>query len=175
MDRENLTLAAAIKTARDLGKGMLIGVIPGYVLAVMWTHSCTPGLGNFLAPPEGYQNIGAYRRARSHDFPALHEEPGPSPVGGGGHLFRIRDGVLHGTTATETPPGRRPDVRTLHIERLFGPNIIAHLDLPLRPGLQEHLRSLRKGAIVTIAGIGHGDGEHNIYIYPVHQVNGHAP
>lgn len=66
-------------------------------------------------------------------------------------------------------------MKTLRIRRPFGVSIIAHLDVPLRPGLQEHLRTLRKGAIVTIAGIGHGDGEYNIYIYPVHQVNGHAP
>ena len=39
------------------------------------------------------------------------------------------------------------------------------------PG-QEHLRSLRKGDIITGAGISHGGSEHNIYIYPVHQVNG---
>ena len=174
MQTRNVTLGALITTARDLGKGMLIGLMPAYFLAAMWTHSFTPGLGNFLAPPDGYQSVRTYRKARTEGFPALYEKPGPSRVGGAGHLYAIRDDRLYGTTRTEALADP-PDVKTLHIERLFGPNLIAHLDVPLRPALLEHLRSLRNGAVVTVAGIGHGDGEHNVYIYPVHQVNGHTP
>lgn len=180
MQTKNVTLAAAVlaaavTTAKDLAKGILAGLIPAYFLAAMWTHSFTPGLGDLLAPPDGYQSVRAWRSTHLHDFPALHPEPRPSRVGGAGHLVEIRDGTLYGTTATDTPAGPAPDVKTLRIARLFGPDIVAHLDVPLDPDLQEHLRSLRKGAVVTVAGIGHGDGKYNVYIYPVHQVNRHAP
>lgn len=78
---------------------------------------------------------------------------------------------MYGTQAPSYPA---PDVKTLRIARLFGPALVAHLDTPLNPGLQKHLRSLRRGDIVTVAGIGHDSNEHNICIYPVHQVNRHA-
>lgn len=164
---------------KDLTKGVLMLLLAsplGYgVTSAVWLHTWTPGIELFVTTPEGYQDTRAFRATRTHDFPALHEEPPPAPVADAGHLLRVTDGKPYGTGTTGTGRSPAPDVKTLHIARVFGPDIIAHLDVPLRPDLEEHLRSLRKGAVVTIAGIGHGDGEHNVYIYPVHQVNGHAP
>ena len=173
------TQLVVIIPRKNLVRGALILLLASplsyYAMWAAWLHTWTPGIELLVPIPDGYQDIRAFRAARTHDFPALHGKPPPGPVAGSGHLLRITDERLYGTETTETGQNRRPEVKTLHIERVFGPDIIAHLDVPLRPDLQEHLQSLRKGAIVTIAGIGHGDGEHNVYIYPVHQVNAHAP
>ena len=179
MQITNPTRVVLVTPRKDLAKAALVVLLASPLGCVAgwagWLHTWTPGIELFVTTPDGYQDTRAFRSAHRHDFPALHDEPPPAPVAGTGHLHRVTNGTPYGTRSTGTERGRRPDVKTLHIERLFGPAIIAHLDVPLRPGLQEHLRSLRKGAVVTIAGIGHGAGEHNIYIYPVHQVNGHAP
>lgn len=172
MQDENITLATVI---RNLVQIVLAALLPLYVISAMWTHSLAPGAGELRERPDGYQSIRGYRPTRTRDFPALHDQPPPGPVAGSGHLASVEDTRLWSITPGSTPPGTAPKVKTLRIRRPFGVSIIAHLDVPLRPSLQEHLRTLRKGAVVTVAGIGHGDGRHNVYIYPVHQVNGHAP
>lgn len=179
MQTPNPTRVVAIIPRKDLAKAALIVLLasPLGCLASWagWLHTWTPGIELFVATPDGYENTPAFRTARTHDFPALQREPPATQVAGAGHLRRITKGRLYGTQTAGAVQNSRPNVKTLHIERVFGPDIVAHLDVPLRPGLREHLQSLRKGAVVTVAGIGHGDGEHNVYIYPVHQVNGHAP
>ena len=176
MQTENATRITLVMTAKDVTTAILTmlaaGAIACYVPSAIWLHTWTPGPEIFRATPDGYQSIRAFRATRTHDFPALYEEPPPSPVAGTGHLVSVGDGPPYGTDA---PPGRRVDVKTLYVTPVFGPRLVAHLDVPLNPDLQDHLRGLRKGALVTVAGIGHGNGENNIYIYPVHQVNGHAP
>ena len=109
-----------------------------------------------------------FRTARNHDFPTLRDQPRPAPVAGAGHLLEVYEGKPHGTSeaSTATEPG--PDVTTLYIRAVFGPTLIAHLDVPIDPRLHEHLRSLRKGAVVAVSGIGHGDGDPSVYIYAVH-------
>ena len=52
-------------------------------------HSFTPGFGMLRPIPDGYQSIGTFQAARTHDFPALHDEPAPAPVAGSGHLTEI--------------------------------------------------------------------------------------
>lgn len=171
------THARAIRVARETGKligRVFAGIAAVYIAAAISTQSFTPGLGSFLPAPDGYQSIHAFQNARIRDFPALYEDHGPGPVAGAGHLRRITNGKLYGTTRS-TEPGHRPDVMTLHIERPFGPTIVAHLEVPVRPNVLEYLRSLRRGAVVSIAGIGHGDGRNNVYVYPVHQIDGHTP
>ena len=140
-----------------------------YGLLVMTTHSWTPVIYELRSPPPGYQSVAAFRAARGHDFPALFEEPAPSPVAATGHLVRVSDGQPYGTNASGV------DVKSLHLERFLGANLTAHLDVPISAELSTHLRSLSKGAIVTVSGIGHGDGKYNIYMYPVHRVNGYEP
>ena len=171
------THVKAIRIAKKAGKliGLVFaGIATVYIVAAVSTRSFTPGLGNFRPPPDGYQSIQAFRNARTRNFAALYDDRGPGLVAGAGHLRRITNGKLYGTTPS-SEAGHSPDVMTLHIERLFGPNIVAHLDVPVGPDVLEHLRSLRRGAVVSIAGIGHGDGESNVYIYPVHQIDGHTP
>lgn len=143
-----------------------------YVTAAVRFRTWTPGIELFHATPDGYQSVRAFRNARAHEFPALHEEAAPAAVAGTGRLRSIADGGLYGAGAG--PNGPR-EVKTIHITRLGGPRLVAHLDVPLAPDLLDHLRSLRRGAIVTVTGIGHGDGESNIYIYPVHALNGYTP
>ena len=169
---------ALIMNAGDVGKTLLtcipIVLMAWYVSAGVTMHSCTPGFGRLRPIPDGYQSIGTFQAARTHDFPALHDEPAPAPVAGSGHLTAITDSTLYGVSEAERPDPA-PDVRSLRIKRVFGPSITAHLETPLDPELHEHLLSLHKGAIVTIAGIGHGEDEHTVYIYPVHQVDGIEP
>ena len=143
-----------------------------YVTAAVRFRTWTPGIELFHATPDGYQSVRAFRNARAHEFPALHEKPAPAAVAGTGRLRSIADGALYG--AGTLPNGPRA-VKTIHITPLGGPRLVAHLDVPLGADLLNHLRSLRRGAIMTVAGIGHGDGESNIYIYPVHALNGFAP
>ena len=87
-------------------------------------------------------------------------------MAGTGHLARVSYRQPYGTNVSEV------DVKTLRLERFFGTTLTAHLDVPISPAWSAHLQSLSKGAIVTVSGIGHGDGRFNIYIYPVHRVNG---
>ena len=60
-----------------------------YVSAGVTMHSFTPGFGMLRPIPDGYQSIGTFQAARTHDFPALHDEPAPAPVAGSGHLTGI--------------------------------------------------------------------------------------
>ena len=140
-----------------------------YVMLVVVTGSWTPLIFEFRPPPPGYQSVADFAAARGHAFPALFKEPAPGPVAGTGHLSSIRDGWATGTDVSE----RR--VKTLHIGRVSRADLRAHLDLPIEPALLAYLRTLSRGSIVTVSGIGHGDGRHNIYIYPVHRVDGHEP
>lgn len=140
-----------------------------YVLKVILTGSWTPLVFEFRSPPPGYQSVADFAAARDHAFPALFEEPAPGPVAGTGHLRSILDGLPTGTDVS----GVR--VQTLHIGRVSGADLYAHLDLPIQPALLAYLRTLSRGSIVTVSGIGHGDGNINIYIYPVHRVDGHEP
>ena len=87
-------------------------------------------------------------------------------MAGTGHLARVSYRQPYGTNVSEV------DVKTLRLERFFGTTLTAHLDVPISPAWSAHLQSLSKGAIVTMSGIGHGDGRFNIYTYPVHRVNG---
>jgi len=175
MPPTNVTIVALRMTARDTAIWILLVLGAAYAMAAMTMHSWTPGLGAFRPTPDGYQSVSAFSKARSHEFPALHPDPGPAPVAGTGHLTKVSRGRLYGTAATETAGETRPEVMTLQIERLSGPIIIAFLDVPLRTSMQEYLQEVGKGAIVTVAGIGHGDGEHNIYVYPVHRINEREP
>ena len=152
-----------------VGCTLMVNAAFFYGLLVMMTHSWTPVIYDLRSPPPGYQSVAAFRAARGHDFPALFEEPAPSPVAGTGHLVRVSDGQAYGTNA------RGVDVKSLRLERFFGTSVTAHLDVPISAELSTHLRSLSKGAIVTVSGIGHGDGRFNIYIHPVHRVNGYEP
>ena len=140
-----------------------------YVMLVVFTGSWTPLIFEFRPPPPGYQSVADFAAARDHAFPALFEEPAPGPVAGTGHLLSIHDGIATGTGVSGTK------VKTLHIGRVSRADLRAHLDLPIEPALLAYLRTLSTGSIVTVSGIGHGDGKHNIYIYPVHRVDGHEP
>ena len=140
-----------------------------YVLEVILTGSWTPLVFEFRSPPPGYQSVADFAAARDHAFPALFEEPAPGPVAGTGHLRSIHGG---GATGTDVSGVR---VKTLHIGRVSGADLHAHLDLPIRPDLLAYLRTLSRGSIVAVSGIGHGNGKYNIYIYPVHRVDGHEP
>ena len=145
------------------------------VCAMMMTslHTWTPGIELLVETPDGYQSARDFRTARRHDFPTLRDQPPPAPVAGAGHLLEVYDGKPYGTSGSPTATEPGPDVTTLYIRAVFGPTLVAHLDVPIDPRLHEHLRTLRKGAVVAVTGIGHGDGDPSVYIYPVHQVNGH--
>ena len=162
-------------TSKDALALVLIALAGFYAMWATSLHTWIPGVEVLVETPHGYQSSRAFRAARNHDFPALRDEPPPAPVGGTGHLLRVRDGTPYGTSGATTGTEPAPDVMTLFIRPVFGPMLVAHLDVPLHPRLHEHLLNLRKGAVVTVAGIGHGDGEHNIYIYPIHQVDGIEP
>ena len=140
-----------------------------YGTLVLLSGSWTPVIYDLQAPPPGYQSVAAFRAARGHDFQALFEEPAPSPVAGAGHLVDVYDGQPYGAGI------RGVDVKTIHLQRLFSVPLRAHLEVPINPALLAHLQSLSKGAIVTVSGIGYGDGRYNINIYPVHRVNGYEP
>ena len=167
---------ALIMTASDIWKSLIaiipIGLVALYVMAGVMMHSWTPGFGVFRPTPDGYQSVRAFQAARTHDFPALLDQPPPAPVAESGHLITIKDAVLYGVTNRPDPA---PEVKSLRLTRVFGPSITAHLDMPLNAELRTHLLRLRKGAIVTVAGIGHGDGGRNVYIYPVHHVDDIEP
>lgn len=141
----------------------------GYVMLVILAGSWTPLIFEFRSPPPGYHSVADFAAPRDHAFPALFEEPAPGPVAGTGHLRSIHDGVPTGTGVSGAK------VKTLHIGRVSGADLRAHLDLPIEPALLAYLRTLSRGSIVSVSGIGHGDGRHNIYIYPVHRVDGHEP
>ena len=141
-----------------------------YLMLVFFTGSWTPLVFEFRPPPPGYQSVADFAAARDHAFPALFEEPAPGPVAGTGHLLSIHDGGATGTGVSGT---QRQDAA--HRACLIVRDLRAHLDLPIEPALLAYLRTLSTGSIVTVSGIGHGDGRHNIYIYPVHRVNGHEP
>ncbi len=141
----------------------------GYVMLMTFSGSWTPLVFEFRSPPPGYQSVADFAAARDHAFPALFEEPAPGPVAGTGHLRSIHDGGPTGTGVSWV------NVKTLHIGRLSGADLRAHLDLPIKPALLAYLRTLSTGSIVTVSGVGHGNGKHNIYIYPVHRVDGHEP
>lgn len=135
METRTPTQIALIMNTKEVIMTMIpLILIAWYVTGAVQLQTWTPGLGLFLATPDGYQSVRAFRAARTHDFPAVHEQPPPSPVAGTGHILAIKDGTLYGTQA---PPGRRPEVKTLRMVRVFGPALVAHLDVPLRPGLQE--------------------------------------
>ena len=140
-----------------------------YVFLAAYTGTWTPLIFEFRPPPPGYQSVADFAAARDHAFPALFEEPAPGPVAGTGHLLSIHDGGATGTGVSGTT------VKTLRIGRVHRAHLHAHLDLPIEPALLAYLRTLSRGSIVTVSGIGHGDGKHNIYIYPVHRVNGYEP
>ena len=146
-------------------------IIAGYVYVakVILTGNWTPLVFEFRSPPPGYQSVAGFAAARDHAFPALFEAPAPGPVAGTGHLRNIRGG---GPTGTDVSGVR---VKTLHIGRVSGADLYAHLDLPIQPALLAYLRTLSRGSIVTVSGIGHGDGKYSVYIYPVHRVDGHEP
>ena len=154
---------------RLIGWALMVNAAVLYPMLVMTTHSWTPVIYDFRSPPPGYQSVAAFIEARGHDFPALFEEPAPSPVAGTGHLVHVYDGRAYGTNVNGV------EVKTLRLDRLFGANLTVHLDVPISPALAAHLQSLSKGAVVTVFGIGHGDGQSHIYIYPAHRVNGYEP
>ena len=153
----------------SIGCSLMVSAAFCYPMLVILTGSWTPLIYDFGSPPPGYQSVAAFREARGHDFPALVEEPAPAPVAGTGHLVGVEDGRPYGTNVSGV------DVKTLRLERFLGTSLTVHLDVPLSEELSAHLQSLSKGAIVTVSGIGHGDGRFNIYIYPVHRVNGYEP
>ena len=155
---------------------ILLPLIPVVILAgffygmlVIETGSWTPVIHEFRSPPPGYQSVAAFAAGRRHDFPTLFGDPEPSPVAGTGHLANVYDRSRGG------PDGVRVDVKTLRLRRTFGADLNAQLEVPINPALLAHLRSLSKGAIVTVSGIGHGDGKYDIDIHPVHRVNGYEP
>ncbi len=121
-------------------------------------------------PPDGYQTVEAFVAQRRHEFPALHETPLPAPVEGSGRLMEIYDYWPAGTGVNTTE-----NVKALRLERSSGPNLRAYLDVPVKPELLEHLRSLSRGERVTVSGVGHGAGQGVINIYPVHRLNGLEP
>ena len=123
-----------------------------------------------IPPSDGYQSVEEFLAERGHEFPALHQTPPPAPVEGTGRLERIYHYWPAGTGA-----GFAVDVKALRIERSPAPDLVAYLDVPINRELLEYLRSLSRGDRVTVAGIGHGAGQHTIYIYPVHRVNGREP
>ena len=143
-----------------------------YEILVIQTDSWTPVIHEFRPPPPGYQSVAAFAAAGSgHDFPTLFGDPEaePSPVAGTGHLVSVYNDSRGG------PDGVRVAVKTLRLHRIFGADLNAQLEVPINPALLAHLRSLSKGAIVTVSGIGHGEGKYNLEIYPVHRVNGYEP
>ena len=154
---------------RSIGCILMVSAASLYPMLVIVTGSWTPLIYDFGSPPPGYQSVAAFREARGHDFPALFEEPAPAPVAGTGHLVGVEDGRPYGTNVSGV------DVKTLRLERFLGTSLTVHLDVPISEELSAHLQSLSKGAIITVSGIGHGDGRFNIYIYPVHRVNGYEP
>ena len=173
MKNHKATVIALNLTPRGSLILLLIALAGVYTMWMASLHTWTPGVELLIETPDGYQNARAFRAVRQHDFPALQDEPPPAPVAGAGHLLDVANGKPYGTNVSTRASEAEPDVMTLHVRPMFGPALIAHLDVPIDPRLHEHLRSLHKGAVVTIAGIGHGDGDPSVYIYPVHQVNGH--
>ena len=133
-------------------------------------HSPAPSEGPEHTPPDDYQSAEEFAVERRHEFPALHETLPPAPVEATGRLTEVYDYWPAGTDATTSV-----DVVALRIERSPGPHLRAYLDVPVDPELLEHLQSLSRGDRVTVAGIGHGDGQRTIYVYPVHWVNGREP
>ena len=152
--------------------GTVVAIVPIatlYTMLVIASGSWTPLICEFRSPPPGYQSVSAFAAARAHSFPTLFEEPAPAPVAGTGYLVDIRDDSSYEVDVNGVA------VKTLVIARLSGAALRAHVDVPLDPALLAHLRSLSKGAVVTVSGMGHGDGRHNVHIYPVHRVNGYEP
>ena len=176
-------------TRADLSRvyGSLLAVI-AIVLAFVWIsggggeflepirrgdeteHSPVPAEASEHALPYDYQSAEDFAAERRHEFPALHETPPPAPVEGTGRLTEVYDYWPAGTDAASSV-----DVVALRIDRSPGPHLRAYLDVPVDPELLEHLQSLSRGDRVTVAGIGHGDGQRTIYVYPVHWVNGREP
>ena len=138
-----------------------------YVLQAIVTGCWIPPIFEFRSPPPGYESVADFAAARDHAFPALFEKPAPGPVAGTGRLRSVDDGAPTGTDV------RGVEVKTLHIGRVTGVDLYAHLDLPIQPALLAYLRTLSRGSIVTVSGIGHGNGKLSIHIYPVHRVDGH--
>jgi len=156
---------------------VLTSVIP-VVMALAWR--CGPG-GEPMeqmrrteaegdAPPEGYLSVEDFVAERHREFPALHEAPPPAPIESSGRLVEVYRYWPAGTDADSS-------VRALalRLERSPGPALRAYLDLPVKPELLEHLRSLSRRDSVTVSGIGHGSGTGVINIYPVHRFDGREP
>ena len=123
-----------------------------------------------VPPPEGYLSVEAFVAERHHEFPALHEAPAPVPIEGSGRLVEIYSYWPAGTGADSSV-----DALALRLERSPGPALRAYLDVPVKPELLDHLRSLSRRDTVTVSGIGHGSGTGVINIYPVHRFNGREP
>ena len=156
---------------------VLTSAVP-VVMALAW--SCGPGgepmeqtrrtETDGAPPPEGYLSVEAFVAERHHEFPALHEAPSPAPIEGSGRLVEIYRYWPAGTGADSSV-----NALALRLERSPGPALRAYLDLPVKPELLEHLRSLSRRDNVTVSGIGHGSGTGVINIYPVHRFNGREP
>ena len=111
-------------------------------------------------PPEGYLSVEAFVAERHQEFPVLHEAPSPAPIEGSGRLVEIYRYWPAGTGADSSV-----NALALRLERSPGPALRAYLDLPVKPELLEHLRSLSRRDSVTVSGIGHGSGTGVINIY----------